>query len=135
MSAIVAVKARSRGGLLVVGYAVGTLTAMLAAVATAELWLLVILFLAAGLTLAFEDTLEGTIAGLTVPPEIRGTGYGVLATVNGIGDLLSSTLVGVVWSVAGAPVAFWGAAALCLVGTVALAIGHRGRGRHPDHRR
>jgi MFS family permease len=109
-------------GLLVAGYAVGTLTAVLAAVATADLWLLVILFLASGLTLAFEDTLEGTIAGLEVPPEIRGTGYGVLATVNGIGDLLSSTLVGVLWSVAGAPIAFWAAAALCLVGTVALAI-------------
>lgn len=108
--------------LLVVGYATGAITAMFAAMATPAVGGLVALFVAAGLTMAFEDTLEGTIAALEVPQDIRGTGYGVLATVNGIGDLLSSTAVGVLWSLAGAPVAFWTAAGLCALGTGALML-------------
>ena len=111
--------------LLVIGYALGTITAVLAAVATPSLAVLVALFLAAGLTLAFEDTLEGMIAAVEVPAEIRGTGFGVLATVNGVGDLVSSSLVGVAWSVLGPAPAFGISAVLCAVGTLAL-IAHRG---------
>lgn len=110
--------------LLVLGYAVGTLTAVLAAFATPSLVVLATVFLVGGLTLAFEDTLEGTIAALEVPPEIRGTGYGVLASVNGIGDLLSSSVVGVAWSALGAGPAFGMAALLCAAGTLLLAV-HR----------
>lgn len=107
--------------LLVVGYLVGTLTAVLAAFATPSLPMLAMLFVAGGLTLAFEDTLEGTIAALEVAPALRGTGYGVLATVNGVGDLVSSFLVGAVWTAAGPGLAFGLAAALCAAGTLLLA--------------
>ena len=107
--------------LLVLGYVLGTATAVLAALVGPSLPGLVVLFAVAGLTLAFEDTLEGTIAAQLVPKALRGSGYGTLATANGIGDLVSSSLVGVLWSVFGAPVAFGSAAALCLAGTVALA--------------
>jgi MFS family permease len=113
--------------LLVAGYLLGTLTAVLAALATPSIWLLVVLFAVAGLTLAFEDTLEGTITAHAIPSEIRGTGYGTLAATNGVGDLVSSSLVGVLWSVAGPGVAFGAAAALCLAGTVALATAHEGK--------
>ncbi|HET9599348.1 MAG TPA: MFS transporter [Anaeromyxobacteraceae bacterium] len=116
---------RSPRALLAIGYGVGTATAVLAAVATPAPGMLIALFLAAGLTLAFEDTLEGTIAALDVPQDVRGTGYGVLAAVNGAGDLLSSSLVGVLWSVAGAAAAFWTAATLCLAGTIALVAATR----------
>lgn len=108
--------------LLLLGYALGTLTAVLAAVATPSLPLLAPVFLAGGLTLAFEDTLEGTIVGLETSKEIRGTGYGVLATVNGVGDLFSSSAIGVAWSALGAPAAFVIAAIFCLGGTLLLAF-------------
>jgi MFS family permease len=107
--------------LLVFGYAVGTLTAVLAAVVTPSVPLLALLFVAAGLTLAFEDTLEGTLTAALVPGEIRGTGYGVLATTNGVGDLVSSSVVGLLWSLVGPVEAFAAAAALCFAGTVVLA--------------
>ena len=107
--------------LLVAGYLLGTLTAVLAALATPSVGMLVALFAVAGLTLAFEDTLEGTITAHQVPLGIRGTGYGTLAAANGVGDLVSSALVGVLWSLAGPGVAFGAAAALCLAGTVVLA--------------
>jgi len=106
---------------LVAGYLLGAATALLAAVGSPALPALIVLFFAAGLTLAFMDTLEGTIVAVEVPEAIRGTGFGVLATVNGVGDLLSSSLVGLVWSVVGARAAFGLAAALCTAGTVALA--------------
>ena len=108
--------------LLVLGYVLGTVTAVLAAVATPSLWMLGLLFGAAGLTIAFEDTLEGTITARDVPPALRGTGYGALAATNGVGDLVSSSMVGVLWTVAGAAVAFGAAACLCLAGTVLLVL-------------
>jgi len=110
--------------LLVLGYVLGTATAVIAAVVTPSLPFLATLFVTAGLTLAFEDTLEGTIAAIEVPSAIRGTGFGVLATVNGVGDLLSSSLVGVLWTVGGPVVAFGTAAVLCAGGALALAV-HR----------
>lgn len=110
--------------LLVAGYLCGTLTAVLAALATPSMGLLIALFAVAGLTLAFEDTLEGTITAHEVPSEIRGTGYGTLAAANGVGDLVSSSLVGILWSAAGPGVAFGAAAAFCFAGAVVLATAH-----------
>ena len=114
--------------LLVVGYFLGTATAVLAAAATPSLGVLVALFAVAGLTVAFEDTLEGTIVAREVPAEVRGTAYGSLAATNGVGDLVSSSLVGILWAVAGAGVAFGAAAALCLAGTILLATARRRAG-------
>ena len=113
-------------GLLAVGYGVGAATAVLAALATSSMWMLVPLFLAAGLTLAFEDTLEGTLTALLTPPHLRGTAYGAMATTNGVGDLLSSSLVGLAWTVFGPAVAFLGAAILCGMGTVGVLLTPRG---------
>ena len=111
--------------LLVMGYLLGTATAVLAAVATPSLGVLMALFGCAGLTVAFEDTLEGTIVAREVPAEVRGTAYGALAATNGVGDLVSSSLVGILWAATGAGVAFGAAAALCLAGTIVLATARR----------
>ena len=55
-----------------------------------------------------------------VPEEsIRVTAYGVTGTVNGIGDFLSSSVVGLLWSAS--PVAGFGYAAVAtLLGVVLL---------------
>jgi len=44
----------------------------------------------------------------------------VLATVNGIGDLLSSIVVGLLWSTVGVPIAFGYSAALFTLGTLLI---------------
>ncbi len=111
--------------LLVVGYMLGALTALLAALATPSLPLLALLFAVAGLTLAFADTLEETVTARLVSPELRGTAFGVLATVNGLGDLLSSSLVGIAWTVLGPLSAFGGAGALCLAGALLVGVTYR----------
>lgn len=58
---------------------------------------LVVLFAVGGLYVAFVDAMEGALAADLLPPEVYGTGYGVLGAVNGLGDLLSSVIVGFLW--------------------------------------
>jgi MFS family permease len=52
----------------------------------------------AGTYIAIEDALESALTADLVPDEsVRGTAFGVMGTVNGVGDLLSSVIVGVLW--------------------------------------
>ena len=44
--------------------------------------------------------------------------FGVLATVNGVGDFLSSTIVGLLWSAFGSALAFGYSAVLFILGAV-----------------
>ncbi|GEM_PF-66144 len=64
---------------------------------TPSIWHLGLLFALGGVYLAAEDALEGALAADLLPDDLRGTGYGVLATVNGVGDFLSSVIVGALW--------------------------------------
>jgi len=56
-------------------------------------------FGSAGLYMGFWETVEGTAAATLLPAEVRGVGFGVLATVNGLGDVVSSILVGLLWAI------------------------------------
>jgi MFS family permease len=53
-----------------------------------------------GLYMGVWETVESTTAASLLPAASRGVGFGVLATVNGVGDLLSSAIVGLLWVVA-----------------------------------
>ncbi len=52
-----------------------------------------------GLYMGVWETLESTTAATLLEAHRRGVGFGVLATVNGIGDFVSSLLVGLLWAV------------------------------------
>ncbi|HEX4055983.1 MAG TPA: MFS transporter [Tepidisphaeraceae bacterium] len=56
-----------------------------------------IVFAFSGLYMGVWETLENSTAATLLPSAARGTGFGVLATVQGIGDFLSSTIVGFLW--------------------------------------
>jgi MFS family permease len=93
----------SRRGLLVFGYILGAVVMAGFIVAfltnTGSILWLGILFSLAGVYIAVEDALEGVLTADLVPEEsIRGTAYGVMGTVNGVGDFLSSAVVGLLWS-------------------------------------
>ncbi len=111
---------------LVIGYALGSAMALLMAIAfmTAEsegLLLMGIVFTLAGLYVAVEEALEATVTAGYVPPAVRSIGYGVLGTVNGVGDFISSAAVGFLWTTV-SPIAGFGlAAAVMGIGTVAMA--------------
>jgi sugar phosphate permease len=87
---------------------------------TADFLFLVPLFLVAGFFTAITDTIEGTAAAGFLPSETRGTGFGVLQTINGIGDFASSAVVGILWAIISPLVAFTYAAMLSAAGGIIL---------------
>ncbi|MHB0886498.1 MAG: MFS transporter [Bacillota bacterium] len=109
-----------KGTLLVWGYGLFAVMAIGWALAGPSLYQLVPLFIVAGLYLAIEDALEGAMTADLVPAQIRGTGYGVLATVNGIGDLGASVIVGLLWARVSPAVGFGYAAVLGALGALAM---------------
>lgn len=111
---------------LQVGYALGALTAALMALAftvTANLApLLTTIFVVAGIYVAVQETLEPSAVAEFAPQGVRGTAYGALGAVNGVGKLFSSIAVGFLWTAASPALAFGAAAAVMLAGTLALVI-------------
>jgi MFS family permease len=81
---------------------------------------LLILFVLGGIYIAVEDALEGSTAAELLPEEVRGTGYGMLATVNGIGDFVSSLVVGFLWSTVSPSMGFGYAAVLSILGALVI---------------
>ncbi len=56
-----------------------------------------IVFGFSGLYMGVWETLESSTAATMLPAATRGGGFGLLATVNGVGDFVSSALVGSLW--------------------------------------
>ena len=106
--------------LLCAAYAIDVIATLGFAYGPVSLEPLVILFVLEGVVMAAEETLESAIATDLLPPQVRGTGFGILAGTNGVGDLVSSIVVGFLWSRVSAEVAFGYGAAMSLVGTVLL---------------
>jgi len=70
--------------------------------------------------MAVMDALEAALTGDLVADEmLRGTAYGVLGTVNGVGDLVASVVVGSLWT-ACSPLAAFAYAALMMAAGAAL---------------
>ena len=107
-------------GVLAVGY-------LLAVVAFAgfifeppTISMLALLFGIAGIHDATQQSVEKSLAAEILPKDVRGSGFGVLAAVNGIGDLISSVVVGVLWSKVSANAGFIYAAAFAFLGAVLI---------------
>jgi len=76
-----------------------------------------LIFILGGTNVALEETLEDSLCAELVGAEHHGMAFGVLATVNGIGDFASSLVVGLLWTTLGTQVAFAYSAALFLAGS------------------
>jgi len=100
--------------LLVVGYFLTGITSICFILNTTNFMLLGLFFLLAGIAIAITDALERTVAADLLPERLRGTGYGALATINGIGDFGSSSMTGFLWS-AFSPLAGFGYSAFMMV--------------------
>jgi len=81
-------------------------------------------FVLAGIYVATEEALEDSLAAELVDQEQHGMGFGVLATVNGVGDFVSSIAVGALW-------AAWGTTAAFAYSTVLFAVGAAAMWRLP----
>lgn len=80
------------------------------------------LFVLAGIFIAAEDTLEGAITADLISAETRGIGMGVLGTVNGTGDFVSSLLIGFLWTAISPAVGFIASGILMLIGTFTIVM-------------
>jgi hypothetical protein len=77
-------------------------------------------FFAAGLYMAVQEALESTVTADMVNREMLAMSYGALGTVNGTSKFVSSTVVGVLWTVVSPVFGFGLAALLMAAGTMAL---------------
>ncbi len=105
------------------GYALAVVPAVALSLAGSAIWPFAVAFAFAGVYMGVWETLESSTAATLLPKERRGVGFGVLATVNGIGDFASSSLVGLLW--AATPVAAMSlVAATALIGAAVILTTH-----------
>jgi MFS family permease len=107
--------------LLALGYLVGAFSfAGFIAARQPSLFVLAFLFGLAGVHGAFQQSIEKSAAAEFLPAPIRGTGFGVLAATNGVGDMVSSVVVGVLWSSVSATAGFLYAAIFSALGAAMI---------------
>ena len=110
----------NKQSILGVGYALFGILCIGFLVAGANLILLTFLFVLAGIYIGIVDAMERAFAADLIPLSQRGTGYGLLATANSVGDLCSSVVVGFLWSHVSTAAGFFYGAVLTLAGAAAL---------------
>lgn len=105
----------SKRYLLASGYLFFALACFASVFETSRLPILLVIFILAGVSVGIVDPLEGAFAARLLTDSDRGTGYGVLQTVNGIGDFMSSTMVGVLWTVLTPAIGFASVASIAVI--------------------
>jgi MFS family permease len=106
--------------LLATGYLVGVVAFAGFIFEPLTIPVLAVLFGLAGVHGAMQQSLEKSLAAELLPAVVRGSGFGVLAAVNGIGDFVSSIAVGALWSGVSPQAGFFYAGVFALVGAVLI---------------
>lgn len=112
----------SRTRYLAVGYALAVVAFLGLALAIPSRAWFALLFGLAGVFIAWEDTMERVAVRDYVSGEMAGTGYGLLGAVNGIGDFVSSAVVGLLYTLIHPAIGFLYAAAVGTAGTLLMAL-------------
>ncbi len=111
--------------MLIAGYILGVITAGTTAVAfifqIQNIFLLIGIFSFAGLYMAMQDALESTVTSEMVEKETLATSIGALGTVNGTAKFVSSSLVGILWTLVSPAFGFLVATTMMALGTFAMA--------------
>ncbi|MGH7971946.1 MAG: MFS transporter, partial [Limisphaerales bacterium] len=103
---------------LLLGLAFGLAAVMAGVVVLLPLnaWTLALVFALGGIHVGMGETLEDSFSAELVEESQHGMAFGTLATVNGIGDFVSSIVVGALWTAWGTSVAFGYSAVLSVMG-------------------
>lgn len=86
---------------------------------------LAVLFVMVGTSTALVETAQGSHTAELLPASLRGRGFGLVGLIDGVGDLVSSLVVGTLWTVTDASWGFIYAAVLSSLGVAALLPGSR----------
>jgi MFS family permease len=105
---------------LLVGYVLTAIALLGFAFSYAQIWYCLLLFFIMGIATAIVDGVQRAIVADILPHQIQGTGFGILAGVAGIGNLLSSITVGFLWTTMSPFIGFGYAAVLCALGAVLM---------------
>ncbi len=123
-----------KGLLLAIGYFIGAVMALGVILLPMNLWTLALVFLAGGIYVGIEETLEDSFCAELVPEQHHGMAFGTLATVNGVGDFVSSAMVGLLWTACGTTVAFAYSGILFVLGALlVLRTSRRSRPQEARH--
>jgi MFS family permease len=114
----------TRGPVLVLAAGMALFAAAYAgfALTGAALAVLAVPFIVAGLAIGCVETAEHAAVAASAPAEIRGSAFGLLATVQAVGNLAASAIAGILWTTVSPAAAFGYLVAwmiLALVGLVA----------------
>ncbi len=104
--------------LLGASYGLAAVMALLIIAPPPGLGVLAAVFILNGIHVGMNETLEDSLSAELVEESRHGMAFGVLATVNGVGDFISSVAVGALWSAFGVRVAFGYSLVLFLAGAV-----------------
>jgi MFS family permease len=102
--------------LLAAGYGLFALMSLAILLLPPTVGTLALIFILGGASVALAETLADSLCAELTPAAQHGMAFGVLATVNGAGDCVSSILVGALWTGLGTTAAFGYSAALALAG-------------------
>jgi MFS family permease len=92
------------------------------ATSTTHLALLALPFIAAGIAIGCAETAEhAAVAGLT-PPQLRGSAFGLLATIQAAGNLAASGMAGILWTAVSSTAAFIYVAAWMMLALAGLLV-------------
>jgi MFS family permease len=119
----------NKGFLLAGAYGLAVLMALVLVFVTINLISLIAVFTLAGLSAGLVETLEDSFCAELVGQGSHGVAFGLLATVNGLGDFVSSAMVGLLWSAFTPQIAFAWSGILALGGTVLVLRSARRSGR------
>jgi MFS family permease len=89
----------SKKWLLAIGYALAVVPAALLLSPGDSIAKFAMIFGFSGLYMGVWETTESSTAATLLPAQVRGVGFGTLAAVNGIGDVIASVAVGFLWNV------------------------------------
>lgn len=77
-------------------------------------------FVLAGIAIGCMETAQHTAVATHVPPDVRGSAFGLLAATQAFGNLIASSIAGLLWSLFSPTVAFAYAAVLTAASAAAL---------------
>jgi MFS family permease len=114
----------SKRKLLALGYLIFSIYCVGFILFLPTIWTYAVLFLLAGVETGAIDAVERAYAAELLGEHKQGTGFGVLSTINGIGDFTSSVTAGALWTIA-SPNASFAYGAILAVAAATLLITHK----------
>ncbi len=106
--------------MLIAAYCLAVLMNILLVGAPSAVIVVVLIFILGGVVYAAQQALERAIAADLVDESVRSAGFGALAAVNGVGDFVSSLVVGTLWTVFSPSAAFGYSLLMTALGSAAI---------------